>query len=241
MNSREYALIVAGGKGTRIKSKVPKQFLELNGKPVLLHTLEAFYRYSEKINIILVLPEDDFHTWKSICEKYKFTKNIILQKGGESRFQSVKNGLAKIEGDGLVAIHDGVRPLVSEDIIGASFRLAAVHQSAVAAVRLKESIRMTDQACLPEGSSARRQDNTKAVDRSRFRLIQTPQTFQVQLIKKAYEMKEDPSLTDDASVAERSGHIISLFEGSYENIKITTSEDLIVAEALLNSKASKRS
>ena len=233
---KEYALVVAGGKGTRIKSKVPKQFLELNGKPVLLHTLEAFYRYSEKINVILVLPEDDFQTWKSICEKYKFHKNIILQKGGESRFQSVKNGLAKIDGDaclpdrqGLVAIHDGVRPLVSEDIIGASFRLAAVHQSAVAAVRLKESIRMTDQ------------DNTKAVDRSRFRLIQTPQTFQVQLIKKAYEIEEDPSLTDDASVAERAGHVISLFEGSYENIKITTSEDLIVAEALLNSKASKRS
>lgn len=221
---KEYALVVAGGKGTRIKSKVPKQFLELNGKPVLLHTLEAFYRYSEKINVILVLPEDDFQTWKSICEKYKFHKNIILQKGGESRFQSVKNGLAKIDGDGLVAIHDGVRPLVSEDIIGASFRLAAVHQSAVAAVRLKESIRMTDQ------------DNTKAVDRSRFRLIQTPQTFQVQLIKKAYEMKEDISLTDDASVAERAGHVISLFEGSYENIKITTPEDLIVAEALLNSK-----
>lgn len=241
MNSREYALIVAGGKGTRIKSKVPKQFLELNGKPVLLHTLEAFYRYSEKINIILVLPEDDFETWKSICEKYKFHKNIILQKGGESRFQSVKNGLAKIDGDGLVAIHDGVRPLVSEDIIGASFRLAAVHQSAVAAVRLKESIRMTDQACLPEGSSARRQDNTKAVDRSRFRLIQTPQTFQVQLIKKAYEMKEDISLTDDASVAERAGHVISLFEGSYENIKITTQEDLVIAAALLNSKTNRSS
>lgn len=224
MEYKEYALIVAGGKGTRIKSKVPKQFLILHGKPVLLHTIEAFYRYSEKINIILVLPEDDFETWKSICEKYKFTDTIILQKGGESRFQSVKNGLAKIEGEGLVAIHDGVRPLVSEDIIGASFRLAAVHQSAVAAVRLKESIRMTDQ------------DNTKAVDRSRYRLIQTPQTFHVQLIKKAYEIKEDTSLTDDASVAEKAGHIISLFEGSYENIKITTQEDLVVAEALLNSR-----
>jgi 2-C-methyl-D-erythritol 4-phosphate cytidylyltransferase len=228
MEYKEYALVVAGGKGTRIKSKIPKQFLELNGKPVLLHTLEAFYRYSEKINIILVLPEDDFKTWKSICKNYQFTKNIVLQKGGESRFQSVKNGLDKIDGDGLVAIHDGVRPLVSEYIIGASFRLAAVHQSAVAAVRLKESIRMTDQ------------DNTKAMDRSRFRLIQTPQTFHVSLIKKAYEVKEDPSLTDDASVAEQSGHIISLFEGSYENIKITTAEDLIVAEALLNSKSDKK-
>jgi 2-C-methyl-D-erythritol 4-phosphate cytidylyltransferase len=220
----EYALIVAGGKGTRIKSSLPKQFIELIGKPILLHTIEAFYRYSDKINIVLVLPEDDFEIWNVICKNFNFTKPIILQKGGESRFQSVKNGLSKIEGAGLVAIHDGVRPLVSEDIIGASFRLAAVHQSAVAAVRLKESIRMTDQ------------DNTKAVDRSKFRLIQTPQTFDLQLIKKAYEIKEDASLTDDASVAERAGHIISLFEGSYENIKITTQEDLIVAKALMEGR-----
>jgi 2-C-methyl-D-erythritol 4-phosphate cytidylyltransferase len=141
------------------------------------------------------------------------------------RFQSVKNGLEKIEGDGLVAIHDGVRPLVNEDIIGASFRLASVHKSAVAAVRLKESIRMTDQ------------DHTIAVDRSRFRLIQTPQTFRVTLIKEAYQQKEDPSLTDDASVAERFGLSISLFEGSYENIKITTDEDLVIAAAILNSKS----
>jgi 2-C-methyl-D-erythritol 4-phosphate cytidylyltransferase len=224
VNKSEYVLIVAGGKGTRIKSVLPKQFLELNGKPILLHTLEAFYRYSEKIKVVLVLPEDDFGIWKSICEKYDFTKPVLLQKGGDSRFQSVKNGLSILEGEGLVAIHDGVRPLVSEDIIGASFRLAAVHQSAVAAVRLKESIRMTDQ------------DNTKAMDRSKFRLIQTPQTFDLQLIKKAYETKEDASLTDDASVAERAGHIISLFEGSYENIKITTPEDLIVAKALMDGK-----
>lgn len=224
MHYKEYALIVAGGKGTRIKSRLPKQFLELNGKPILIHTLEAFYRYSEKITVVLVLPEDDFSMWNDLCKKHNFHKSIILQKGGETRFQSVKNGLDKIEGTGLVAIHDGVRPLVSEDIIGASFRLAAVHQSAVAAVRLKESIRMTDQ------------DNTKAMDRSRFRLIQTPQTFDVALIKQAYQLKEDPSMTDDASVAEKSGHVISLFEGSYENIKITTPEDLIVAEALLNAR-----
>lgn len=222
--NKEFALVVAGGKGTRIKTKLPKQFLELNGKPILLHTLEAFLRYSDEIQIVLVLPEDDFEIWKDICNKFNFHPSIILEKGGETRFQSVKNGLNKIEGPGLVAIHDGVRPLVSEDIIGASFRLAAVHQSAVAAVRLKDSIRITDQ------------DNTKAVDRSRFRLIQTPQTFDIDLIKHAYQIKEDPSLTDDASVAEKSGHVISLFEGSYENIKITTPEDLIVAEALLNSK-----
>lgn len=220
----EYALIVAGGKGTRIKSSLPKQFIELVGKPILLHTIEAFISYSDSIKIILVLPEDDFPIWESICKKFNFSYPIVLQKGGETRFQSVKNGLGRIEGEGLVAIHDGVRPLISSDIIGASFRLAAAHQSAVAAVRLKESIRMTDQ------------DNTKAMDRSKFRIIQTPQTFHLQLIKKAYEIKEDPNLTDDASVAEKAGHIISLFEGSYENIKITTSEDLVVAEALMNSR-----
>jgi len=227
MNQREYALIVAGGKGTRIKSNLPKQFIELNGKPVLLHTLEAFYNYSGEISVVLVLPEEDFKIWGVICKKFNFTKPVILQKGGETRFQSVKNGLDKIEGDGLVAIHDGVRPLVSADLIGASFRLAAVQGSAIASVRLKESIRMTDQ------------DNTTAVDRSKFRLIQTPQTFDVQLIKKAYQMKEDMSLTDDASVAEKAGHKISLFEGRYENIKITTAEDLIVVETLLKSISSK--
>jgi 2-C-methyl-D-erythritol 4-phosphate cytidylyltransferase len=224
MQSHEYAIIVAGGKGTRIKSALPKQFLELNGLPILMHTINAFQRYSKNIVVILVLPEDDFETWRSLCTKHNFNPKLILQQGGDTRFQSVKNGLEKIEDDGLVAIHDGVRPLVSEDIIGASYRLAAVHKTAVAAVRLKESIRMTDQ------------DNTKSVDRSKFRLIQTPQTFEVALIKKAYQIKDDPSLTDDASVAERTGQVISLFEGSYENIKITTPEDLIIAKALLDSR-----
>jgi 2-C-methyl-D-erythritol 4-phosphate cytidylyltransferase len=224
LNHTEHALIVAGGKGTRIKSSVPKQFLELNGLPILMHTINAFYRYSQNVNVILVLPKDDFAYWSQLVQKYNFTKPFLLQEGGETRFQSVKKGLEKIEGDGLVAIHDGVRPLVSEDIIGASFRLAALHKSAVAAVRLKESIRATDQ------------DHTKAVDRSKFRLIQTPQTFQVSVIRKAYEMKEDETLTDDASVAERSGITISLFEGSYRNIKITTEEDLVIAKALFESK-----
>jgi 2-C-methyl-D-erythritol 4-phosphate cytidylyltransferase len=219
----EYALIVAGGKGTRIKSSVPKQFLELDGLPILMHTINAFFKYSQKVNVILVLPKDDFQLWNELVAKYRYEKPFTLQEGGESRFQSVKKGLEKITGDGLVAIHDGVRPLISADIIGASYRLAAVHKSAVAAVRLKESIRVTDQ------------DHTKAVDRSKFRLIQTPQTFPVSLIKKAYEMKEDETLTDDASVAERAGFTISLFEGSYRNIKITTEEDLIIAKALLDS------
>jgi 2-C-methyl-D-erythritol 4-phosphate cytidylyltransferase len=224
LNTPEYALIVAGGKGTRINSTVPKQFLDLNGLPILIHTVNAFVRYSGNIGIILVLPANDIETWNALAKKHNVSTPIILQSGGDTRFQSVRRGLEKISGNGLVAIHDGVRPLISEDIIGASFRLAAVHKSAVAAVRLKESIRMTDK------------DNTKAMDRSQFRLIQTPQTFDVALIKKAYETTEDPSLTDDASVAEKAGHVISLFEGSYENIKITTGEDLIVAAALLTAR-----
>lgn len=225
MKLQEYAIVVAGGKGTRIKSVVPKQFISISGLPILMHTLNAFREYSSVIQIILVLPQDDQERWRSLCLKYGFDTPLSIVHGGETRFQSVKNGLALVPDDSLVAIHDGVRPLVSSDIIGASFRLAAVHGSAVAAVRLKDSIRITDQ------------DTTKAVDRSRFRLIQTPQTFKSELIKKAYQTKEEPSMTDDASVAEHSGHLISLFEGSYENIKVTTAEDLVIAEALLTKKS----
>lgn len=221
MNSEEYALIVAGGKGTRLQSRTPKQFLLLNDLPVLMHTILAFYRYSQDINVILVLPEDDMDTWRTLCDRYHFTKPVMLQKGGATRFQSVKLGLQRIQGDGLVAIHDGVRPLIREEIIAASFRLAALHTSAIAAVPLKESIRNVEN------------EKSKAMDRSKFRMIQTPQTFKVSPIKKAYDVEEETNLTDDASVLEKAGHSIFLFEGSYENIKITTPEDLIVAEALM--------
>ena len=223
---REHAIVVAGGKGTRIKSAVPKQFLELSGKPILMHTLQAFLDYSPDLNLVLVLPEDDMARWAQLCERHHFAPRMHVVKGGATRFQSVRNGLDVLPDDGLVAIHDGVRPLVSSDIIGASYRLAAVHGSAVAAVRLKESLRMTDQ------------DTTTAVDRSKFRLIQTPQTFGCKLIKDAYRVQEVPSMTDDASVAEHAGHLISLFEGSYENIKITTPEDLVIAEALFSGRRS---
>lgn len=223
---REHAIVVAGGKGTRIKSAVPKQFLELRGKPILMHTLQAFIDYSADLNLVLVLPEDDMTRWSQLCLQHHFTPRLQVVRGGATRFQSVRNGLEALPDEGLVAIHDGVRPLVNSDIIGASFRLAAVHGSAVAAVRLKESLRMTDQ------------DTTTAVDRSKFRLIQTPQTFGCKLIKDAYRVQEETSMTDDASVAEHAGHLISLFEGSYENIKITTPEDLVIAEALFNGRRS---
>jgi 2-C-methyl-D-erythritol 4-phosphate cytidylyltransferase len=227
MKRKEHALIVAGGKGTRIRSKLPKQFIEVAGKPVILHTLEAFFSYSHTLEVVLVLPESDIAIWETIAIKYGFNHPVTVARGGETRFQSVRNGLDKIKGSGLVAIHDGVRPLVSPDIIAASFNLAAAHQGAVASVRLKESLRFTDQ------------DQTRAVDRSRYRLIQTPQTFDLDTIRQAYRIKEDPSLTDDASVYELAGHKVSLFEGSYENIKITTAEDLVIAEALLRIRGGK--
>jgi 2-C-methyl-D-erythritol 4-phosphate cytidylyltransferase len=222
MHYQEYALIVAGGKGTRMQHATSKQFIEIKGLPVLMHTLLAFYRYSPDIPVVLVLPEDEIQTWGQLCEKYNFHKPLIVQPGGNTRFQSVKNGLRKIDGDGLVAIHDGVRPMVSTAIIKASFEQSARHGAAIASVPLKESIRQIE-----AGSS-------HALDRSHYHLIQTPQTFDVALIQASYQHPEYPHLTDDASVAENAGHPITLFEGSYENIKITTEEDLVIVEALMN-------
>ena len=221
MNSEEYALVVAGGKGSRMGTSLPKQFLSLAGKPLILHTLDAFYQYSENIKVVLVLPGEDFATWKKICEQHGFDRDLTLVEGGASRFQSVKRGLEKVGGNGLVAIHDGVRPLVNQKMIALSFQTAAIHQTAIAAVPLKDSIRMVNG------------EENQALNRASYALIQTPQTFSIPLIKSAYTQQEDPKLTDDASVAEKAGYKIKLYEGHYNNIKITTPEDLVVAEAIL--------
>lgn len=227
MTHHEYALIVAGGKGIRFGSSIPKQFLELKGKPVLLHALDAFYRYSADIRIVLVLPEEDIGTWEDIAMRHRFEGTLIVKAGGPTRFQSVRNGLQMIGDSGYVAVHDGVRPLVSTQIIDNSFRLARLHQSAVASVSLQESLRKIERAASESVAT------TKAVDRSEYRLIQTPQTFDIGTLKKAYEIQEDPALTDDASVVEKAGYPIFLFDGDYRNIKITNREDLAIAEALL--------
>ena len=221
---KQYAVIVAGGSGSRMNSEIPKQYLPINGLPVLMHTIKAFYNYNNTLNIIVVLPPNDLKLWKGLCETYQFKLPMQVTSGGATRFQSVRNGLDKVGPDGVVAIHDGVRPIVNKEIIAASFEIAALHGSAIAAVRLKESIRVTDK------------DQTKMADRSKYRIIQTPQTFQVRIIKEAYQIPEDPQFTDDASVLEKSGYKISLFEGSYKNIKITTPEDLIIAEAFLKNR-----
>lgn len=221
MSEKEYAIIVAGGIGSRMKSPVPKQFIPVNGLPVLMHTISIFHEYSESIELIVVIPATLIDDWQALCEKYKFTVSHTITAGGETRFQSVRKGLQKIGDKGIAAVHDGVRPLVNKEIIAASFQIAAVHGSAIAAVRLMESIRVTDK------------DGTKMVNRSNYRIIQTPQTFKIPLLKEAYLQAEQSGFTDDASVVEKAGYKISLFEGSYRNIKITTPDDLLVAAALL--------
>ncbi|MBC7891096.1 MAG: 2-C-methyl-D-erythritol 4-phosphate cytidylyltransferase [Sphingobacteriaceae bacterium] len=221
-----YALIVAGGSGSRMGSAVPKQFLDLGGKPVLVHTLEKFFAYSPAIRIILVIPEVDFDRWKALKGLHSFIPSfphsLIEVPGGATRFQSVRNGLSVLSGEGLVAIHDAVRPLVSVEVIQRSFEAAARFGSGVVTVPAKDSIRQVSE----NGSSV-------ALDRASLRLVQTPQTFRLSLIKKAFEPKESPLFTDDASVAEAADFPIHLVEGSYENLKITTPDDLVLAEALL--------
>ncbi|MFC2126287.1 2-C-methyl-D-erythritol 4-phosphate cytidylyltransferase [Bacteroidota bacterium] len=217
----QYAIIVAGGSGARMNNDDPKQFIEVAGLPVLMHTIKAFYKYDKDLKIVTVLPENDIGYWEELCQKYKFEIKTEVQKGGKTRFGSVQNGLELIGDTGVVAIHDGVRPVIDSEIIAASFSIASIHGSAIASVRLKESLRVIDK------------DRTRTVDRSNFRLIQTPQTFQIPIIKEAYAMAEDKDFTDDASVVEDAGYKISLFEGSYRNIKITTPEDLEVVNALI--------
>ncbi|MDJ1485393.1 2-C-methyl-D-erythritol 4-phosphate cytidylyltransferase [Cytophagaceae bacterium DM2B3-1] len=218
----EYVIIVAGGSGSRMRSDIPKQFLEVRGLPILMHTIRRFYEYSQHIQIVLVLPVEQLETWENLREKYAFTIDVKVVIGGKTRFQSVRNGLQVIDNlESMVAIHDGVRPFVPIEVIQRSFQVAKEKGSAVAAVSLKDSIRQV----LSDGT-------TQSVNRADFRLIQTPQTFQTSLIKKAFEVPESELFTDDASVAEAAGHKISLIEGDYRNIKITTPEDLEWAQCV---------
>lgn len=214
------ALIVAGGSGTRMESNLPKQFLLLAGKPILMHTIEAFDNCG--INqIILVLPHSQINFWNQLCETHQFTINHQLVAGGDSRFESVQNGLQHCNNDDLVAIHDGVRPFINKEIILHSFEIASQKGNAVAAVRLKDSIRKVELL------------SNKNVNRDNYYLIQTPQTFKAQLIKEAYALQEHINFTDDASVLETNGYAINLIPGDYKNIKITTPEDLIIGEVLI--------
>ena len=218
---RRFAVIVAGGQGTRMNNEVPKQFIEISGKPVLVYTLESFLRVGVDI-LILVMAKNYFERWASIKEQWLPQYSIQIVDGGETRFQSVRNGLKWVEGPGIVAIHDAARPCVSAQLINASYEAAAIHKSAVASVALKDSIRE---------KSGR---TTVTRDRSNYYLIQTPQTFDIDLLKKSYETANDGRFTDDASLVASKGHEVHLIEGFYQNIKITTEEDLDLAQLFLS-------
>ena len=219
-----FAVIVAGGSGTRMGGDVPKQFLPVAGLPILMHTLRRFHDYSPALSIILVLPGKDVPYWEELCRTYGFSVPVTVVAGGSTRFQSVRNGLGAIAAEeGLVAIHDGVRPLVPLATIDESFRVAFEKGCAVAAVALKDSIRVVH----ADGGN-------QALDRSAYRLVQTPQTFRLPVIRKSFDQPEQPGFTDDASVAESAGFPVTLIEGSYRNIKITTPEDLLWAATHLS-------
>lgn len=217
------ALIVAGGKGLRMGTELPKQFLPIGGKPVLMRTLEAFYTYNSEIQIILVLPHSQQDYWKQLCREYLFPVPHVIADGGETRFHSVKNGLAWVKTPGLVGVHDGVRPFVSQEVISRCYDLAAEKKAVIPVIDVVETVRHLE----GEGSVT--------VNRDDYKLVQTPQVFDAELLKQAYNQSYTPHFTDDASVVEALGVPVVLTAGNRENIKITTPFDLNIATALLDS------
>lgn len=224
MSKERYAIIVAGGRGLRMGGELPKQFLPLSGKPVLMRTLELFE--GEVNRIILVLPEDHIPFWQELCQRYHFTLPHTVALGGETRFHSVRSGLSHLPQEGLVAVHDGVRPLVSSALIRRSFEEAEQSGAALPACPVTDSLRLRQD----EGKS-------EAVDRSRYVAVQTPQTFDLGRLQRAYEQAYSPLFTDDASVYEAASlGSITLIDGEETNIKLTTPRDLLLAELLLREK-----
>jgi 2-C-methyl-D-erythritol 4-phosphate cytidylyltransferase len=221
---KTFVIIVAGGSGSRMQSLVPKQFILLNGKPVLMHTIEAFHNSVTQPPIILVLPAGSHIYWQQLCANHNFHIPHQLVNGGETRFHSVKNGLDIIpdDTDSIIAVHDAVRPLTDKQIIDESYLHAIKHGNAVAAVKSRDSVRR-----LKNGIS-------ESLLRDEIYLVQTPQTFQSSQLKKAYLQTYNSKFTDDASVVEETGVAINLIEGDYRNIKITFPEDIAFAELLLN-------
>lgn len=218
---KTFAVVVAGGSGNRMKSEIPKQFLELRNKPILMHTLNAFARFDPNMELVLVLPREQFDYWQELCQKHAFHIQHQVVAGGSNRFESVKNGLNTINQEGIVFIHDGVRPLVAKSTLQNCLKTATAKGNALPVVPVTESIRLIDN------------ETTQALDRSKYFLVQTPQTFRVSLIKKAYQQEYSELFTDDASVFENAGHQIFTVPGNRENIKITYPEDLLVAGLFL--------
>ncbi|MFD2871156.1 2-C-methyl-D-erythritol 4-phosphate cytidylyltransferase [Mucilaginibacter ximonensis] len=224
----KYAIIVAGGSGTRMGAAIPKQFLLLNGLPVLMHTLLAFQNSRSKPDLILVLPAAYHEYWVELCKKHNFEIAHQLVSGGETRFHSVKNGLDLISADepSLIAVQDAVRPMTSAEIIDAAYLSAAQYGNGVVAVKSRDSIRQL------------KNNTSVALTRDEIYLVQTPQTFQSAQLKKAYEQAYTPKFTDDASVVEAMGQLIHLVDGSHKNIKITFPEDIAIMELLIKNAVS---
>lgn len=221
---KKIVIIVAGGTGTRMKGKIPKQFIEINEKPMIIYSFEEFYRYDQTIQFILSLHKEYFSKWKKIIKKYPRYCGLSVVAGGETRFHSVQNALKIIEEESLVAVHDAVRPMVSRDTISKCFITARASGCAIPCVEIRESVReITSKGSQP-------------ADRDKLRIIQTPQVFRSDILQKAYEQRYRNSFTDDATVVENAGYRITLVEGNTENIKITTTEDLILVKALMNNK-----
>lgn len=219
----DYVIIVAGGKGLRMGGEIPKQFLPVNGKPVLMRTIERFRDYSPKLGIILVLPKTQQGYWRNLCLEHGFQATYTIADGGETRFHSVRNGLSLIpDGErGVVGVHDGVRPFVSTEVIGRCYETARKSGAVIPITPVVETLRYV-------GDS----EAGRNVARSDYRLVQTPQAFDIQLLKKAYGQEYSEAFTDDASVAESIGVSVTMVDGNRENIKITTPFDMTVAEAL---------
>jgi 2-C-methyl-D-erythritol 4-phosphate cytidylyltransferase len=207
-----------------MKSSIPKQFIELSGKPVVMHTIEKFVKAIPSIKVILVLSDTLTNEWKALCLQHNFVQELQLANGGETRYHSVKNGLSLVPDASLVGIHDAARPLVSTDTILRTFALAEDRGNAAPAIPVSDSLR-----------SVRGKENT-AVDRNNYYIVQTPQCFHSDLIKKAFLKAYKPEFTDDATVLEAFGEKINLTEGNIENIKITTAFDLVIAEQMMKIK-----
>jgi 2-C-methyl-D-erythritol 4-phosphate cytidylyltransferase len=219
---QRYAILVAGGKGNRMKTEIPKQFLPLCGKPVLMHTIERFVAFDNSLKIILVLPSSQVDYWKSLCEENHFEISVEIAIGGNTRFASVRNGLDKISDcESIVGIHDGVRPLVSKETLARCYTHAEKNGTAIPVIGMIDSVRQV----ITEGSVP--------IDRTNLFLVQTPQVFRYSLLRNAYKQPFNELFTDDASVLESMNIKVEMVEGNRENIKITTPTDIVLAEALL--------
>jgi len=219
---KKAVIIVAGGSGLRMQTDMPKQFISLGTKPILQHTIQKFYDFDNTIKIILVLPEIYIDFWKQLCKENNFSIDSEIVKGGSERFYSVKNAIDILQDIDLVAIHDGVRPFVTNQTIETAFEIANQKGNAIPCISAFDSVRLIEN------------NTNKPINRNNIKIIQTPQVFKFEILKKAYNQQYNSNFTDDASVVEQFGESINLTEGNRTNIKITTSEDLTIAQAFLN-------